>query len=173
MDTSKVTNPLPTFSSDLPTPVAPAKKWVLKEMTAKHKQVMALLAQGLGRTEISDIVGITPEYVTMLANQPVCREYLRSLSAFADAQLEAMSGEAVRVIRDVLTNSGNDEHRLKAARLQMEATQRIGTNRRDRSNSEDETERLENMAERLIGLLRSKRVEAAGNVIDVTPETKE
>ena len=106
---------------------------------------MSLLAQGLGRTAIGKIVGCTPEYVTMLAKQPLCLAYVKEISQFVDARMEAMYEKSVDVIADLLDNGGAKE-KLAAAQLHL------------RSIGKGERVRLEAKVEHthsLIGVLSS------------------
>jgi hypothetical protein len=48
--------------------------WQMKELKPKHKQVCAMLAQGIDRRTISNVVGCTPEYITMLSKQPLMKD---------------------------------------------------------------------------------------------------
>jgi hypothetical protein len=131
----------------------------LKELSPKHKQVLSLIAQGVGRQEIAQICDITPEYVSWIAADPLAKEYMNGLNAFVDAQLESMYGKAVQVIDDAMT-VGDMDARLKGARLHLEVTKRIG--REGRQNAVgDSNERLVQLAEKLTGLLASKRGDSA------------
>lgn len=106
----------------------PQKKpeFVLKRLSPKHKQAASLLAQGLGREEIAEIVKCTPEYITMLARQPIFIEYMREMSKFADARLEALFGQAVDVLAKNMKN-GQEGSQLKAAGMVMQANGKAGT----------------------------------------------
>lgn len=119
-----------------------------------HESVMALLAQGVARHEIAEICGITPEYVTMLAKQPVCKAYLEDLKEFARSQLHAATELSAKAIIDTL-RTGSNEDRLKAARLQLEVTDQIGPNRRRQGDGVSEEQKLETIAELLLGKLRT------------------
>ena len=134
------------------------KKWELKTLTAMHMGVCALAAQGLKRGEVSALMGITPEYVTMLLAQPLCKEYVKKLNEAVETRLEALFETSVDVIGQTL-RSGSAEEKLKAARLQLEATQRLGKVTRAPEDSEGSVQRLERLAERLVNLLPSKPTE--------------
>lgn len=128
----------------------------LQALTDKHKQVASLLTQGLGRTEIAKIVDFTPEYVTWLCRDPLFKDFMRGLSEFHEARLEAMFGDVVSVVQDGLQKGAIDE-RLKAARLQLEVTGRIGKNERPSAAFESSMERLATLAERLLALQSNVR----------------
>ena len=97
----------------------------LKKLQQWHKTALSLLAQGLGRGAIAEACDCTPEYITMLAKQPVCQAYLKEMQEFADTRFQALTEQSVEAIADTLVNGGIEE-KLKAARLQMEATGRVG-----------------------------------------------
>lgn len=131
--------------------------WELKQLSPKHRQVVALLAQGVARDTIAELCEFTPEYITWLHRQPVCQAYLKELMQYADARLIALTERSVDAIAETL-NIGSEDGRLKAARLQLEAVGRIG---RFRAGDEEAPGRgeLELLAERLVGLLKTKRGE--------------
>ena len=136
----------------------------LQSLTAQHKEVAALIAQGLGPTEISEAIDFTPQYVTMLTRDPLFKDYLTSMTAIAEARLEMLFTDVVKVIDEGLRYGGTTEEKLKAARLQMEATGRIG--KRDRADVafDSSVDRLNNLASRLIVLQQNARNQ--GNVIN-------
>lgn len=137
------------------TETAPVK---LQKLSPKHKQVLALAAQGVDRTTIAEACDFTPEYITWLVRQEVCRQYLAEMDAVVDFQLRAMTSQSVNAIQDVLRD-GSSEDRLKAARLQLESVGRIGKNSGGRKPAEDPADiRLTQLAERLLGL-REKVIE--------------
>ena len=136
--------------------------WQLKELKPKHKEMCSLLAQGLGRNDVARIVGCTPEYVTMLMKQPLIKEYMGEMSQLAGIQLDAMFIKSVDTIGDVMQN-GNHKERIQAARLQLEATKRIGSNSGLPKEVVDSTERLTKLAERLTALIPNREP----NVIDL------
>lgn len=116
----------PLLESLAPSP--PAEPVVLKKLQAWHKQVLSLLAQGEDRRTIAQICECTPEYVTFLAKQDVCQDYLRDIQVFVDQRLLALSEKSVDIIADILKDGGNEE-KLKAARLQLESVGRVGKER--------------------------------------------
>ena len=131
-------------------------KWELKELSVMHKQVCSLLAQGLGRTEISTICDITPEYVTMLAKQPLCMEYIKGMNEYVGARMEALFETSVDTMADAM-RFGTMEERLKGARLQLEATKRLGRVQEGLAPPELAVGRLEALANRLTSLIQERR----------------
>lgn len=130
--------------------------WQMKALKPRHKQIASLLAQGAKRQEIATAMGVTPEYVTMLQKQPLMKDYIREMCEVVGVRFEALFGQAVEVISDVMKN-GNDANKLKAARLQMEGTGRIGSRTRGPSGDNGAESRLEKLAERLLYLQSGKR----------------
>lgn len=131
------------------------RKHHLKELSPMHKQAMSLLAQGVPRGTIGEICNFSPDYVTWLANDPLCKQYIREMNSLVDMQIESMYGKVAEVISDAMS-AGTMDERLKGARLQLEVTGRLG--KVERPNDQTQTvDRLANLAERLTGLLAEKR----------------
>lgn len=127
----------------------------LKELSPRHKQAMALLAQGTPRQVIAEACDWTPEYITMLAQDPLCLQHLQDISKYVDARFLAMSEKVADVISDTL-ETGSEKAKLQAVKLQMEATNRIGPERQ-RGNSGDNGDKLEVLANRLVTLLGERQ----------------
>lgn len=132
-----------------------AKGVVLQKLSQKHKQVLSLVAQGLDRQTIAQVVDFVPEYVTWLVRQPVCQEYLREMIGYNDSRLLALTERSVDAISDVLAN-GSHEDQLKAAKLQLTAIGKVGRAQAPVSAKFDE-DRLERLAERLVALQSNVR----------------
>ena len=145
-----------------------SEKWVLQSLKGNHKNICALIAQGVQRKSVASICGVTPEYVSMLLRQPLCMEYIAKLNEAVDVQLEAMHGAAVEAIGDTL-REGSFEDKIKAARLQMEATGRVGP--RVQAQTQPQTsDRLEQLADRLLNLLGKQRGRVLdGEAIEIEP----
>lgn len=131
--------------------VEEAKGWRLTELKPKHKQVCSMLAQGIPRQTIAQVIGCTPEYISMLAHQPLVRDYIREMCQAADLQLDAMFVQSVDTIQEVMAN-GTHRDKLQAVRLQMEATKRIGSAIAPVAEVVDTNSRLAKLAERLLAL---------------------
>lgn len=148
---------------DLPT------RWELKELKPMHRQVAALVAQGMKYKEVAALINITPQYVTALMAQPLVKEYVASLCGVAEARMEALFPKAVDTIAEIM-DKGTEKGKLAAVKLQLDATKRLGSTRRLASETEDADARLERLAERLIGLqskARSGLVQPGEEIIDV------
>ena len=143
---------------------AESGRYQVKELKVKHKQALSLLAQGVSRQDVATICDYTPEYISMLCNMPIGKAYLSELTQTAAIQLEGMFVKSVEVISNAMDN-GNVQDQLKAARLQMEATKRIGAAGASAIPAGDGGDRLERLAHRLIGLL-DKQQTASGRTID-------
>lgn len=131
-------------------------KWELKILKPRHKRIASLIGQGLKYVEIASIMKVTPEYVSMLSRQPLMKGFIAEMSEAAGIRLEALTGKTVEVISEILDTGGNAD-KLKAVRLQMEATNRIGNKGVSAGVGGDAADRLERLAHRLIGLQSQAR----------------
>lgn len=102
----------------------PKPKWKLKKLTAKHKRIAALKAQGLDRVSIGAACGCTPEYVTMLMEQPLIIDLMDKHERAIDRDLRDLTGAAVNVVRNKL-NSGDDDVALRSATLVLKANGKL------------------------------------------------
>ena len=145
---------------------------VLQKLSPKHKDVLALLAQGVARHEIAKVCDFTPEYVTWLARQPVCQAYLRDMQQFVDTRLLALTERSVDVMAEAMLVGSTDD-KLKAAKMQLEATGRLGRERGSVPDGGSAADRLTTLAERLVSLLDNKRmgVTVNGSADEVTIES--
>lgn len=125
--------------------------WQMKKLTPRHRNIAALMAQGASRLETSKICGVTPQYVTMLAQQPLIKAEIARICEAAGTRLEALTEKVVDTIAETLS-SGTEGGKLKAARLQLEATKRIGRPDTSPKGEGGAGDRLERLAERLIYL---------------------
>lgn len=145
----------------------------LKELKPKHRNILSLVAQGVGRGQIATIFDITPEYVSMLCRMPICKQYIAGLNEVCEVQLEGMFGKSVAAISDALDN-GSIGDKLKGARLQLEATKRIGKAPDIAPQSVSTEERLVRLAERLTALIPSRAdVSTVQNLNTSTPKQSE
>ena len=126
--------------------------FVLQTLRPKHKQALALLAQGYKNTEVAAMVGYTKDYVSALLRQPLCIDFIRGMNEAVALQLEAQFGQVAGVISDAFAQ-GNTGEKLKAARLHLEVTKRIGSGRESAPSGQSSEERLASLAHRLIDLL--------------------
>lgn len=134
----------------------PKGSWELKELKPKHRDVAALFAQGMKNVDIARLCDITPEYVHMLLKQPLVRAYITEMCEVVGVRMDALFAKSVDVIAETLEN-GSEAGKLKAARLQLEATKKIGAGSQ-LSVVIPNVDRLEKLAERLIGLQTGVRV---------------
>lgn len=144
----------------------------LQKLTPKHRQVLSLMAQGMDRISVGIATDFTPQYVSWLMKQEVCQEYLREIVAVAEAQLQAQFCQAVDVIGDTM-RQGTEEGKLKAAKLQLEATGRVGKLQQPTAPPV-EGDRLNTLAERLVNLLKQEKGKVVnGEVTDVQIERED
>lgn len=123
----------------------------LKVLKPIHKQLASLLAQGVSRDVICELLEFNEKYIATLMRDPLFREYQKEISEFVDARIEGMFGKVADAIQDGLTVGTVDE-RLKAGRLQLELTKRLGSGTGLSKDVESSVERLNTLAERLLAL---------------------
>lgn len=134
------------------------KKWELKTLKPKHREICALLGQGHKNVDVARMTGVTKEYITVLLRMEVIQEEIRRISEIAGVRLEAMFEKSVDVIGDAMTNGSHSE-KLKAARLHGELTKRIGKSELNVKPTEDTMSRLLLLAERLTDLNKGSQLE--------------
>jgi len=109
---------------------------ILKKLSNKHKQAIALVLQGMSRVEVSEAVGFVPEYVTMLLQQPLAKEHIANVNRALDTQLEGLYEKSVEVIAKGLRHQDPDVA-LRAAKVQMQATGRLEPRDEGKKTAED------------------------------------
>lgn len=134
-----LTTPLTQRRQTTPTPFDPedeqeveesaATGWTLKKLRPKHVDMCALMAQGMGNKQAAALLGWVPEYITTLLRQPLIKEKIKEFAEAADARLIALTQQSVEAIADVLV-SGSHKEKINAARLQLEAVNRVGAGAR-------------------------------------------
>ena len=145
------------------TELPPALPIELQKLSPRHKQVAALLAQGVDRQTIAAAIDYTPEYVTWLQRQPLFIAYVKEMSVAVGTRLEALFAKSVDVIATAM-QVGTVDDQLKAAKLQMEATGRVGRYQVV-APSGDGSDHLEQLSHRLLALLTKQRSTAYGKDI--------
>ena len=142
--------------------------WELQKLKPLHHQICALLAQGMRNVDVAAMTGVTKEYITMLLRQPLIKQEVAKKAEIAGVRLELMFEKSVDVIANAMEN-GNHSEKLKAARLHGELTRRIGRPDPFALGNNVPDDRLERLANRLEGLLDSKKgglYDEAGNPIE-------
>lgn len=104
----------------------PGAHFTLKRLSEKHKQVASLLAQGCGRSDISKMMKITPEYVTMLSKQPLFQAHLKEIVAFVDTRMQALYEKSVDVLGSSM-QTGSEDTKLRAAQAVLKAVGKDGS----------------------------------------------
>lgn len=97
---------------------------ILKRLSNKHRNAISLVLQGKSREDAAAVVGFTPEYITMLLQQPLAREWIAHINKTLEVQLEGMFGKSVQAIADGL-NHQDPKTYLAAAKLQLQTTGRL------------------------------------------------
>lgn len=142
-------------------------EWQLKKLKPVHLQICALLAQGMKNIEVAAICGVTKEYITMLLRQPIIKQEIAKRGEVLGQRFELLTERTLDVMVDAM-NNGNHGDKLKAARLQLEVTKRIGRPDPMAVNVNVGDDRLTQLANRLEHLLDSKKgglYDEAGNPI--------
>lgn len=139
----------------------PATNWEMKKLLPWHKQLCSMLAQGIDRQTIAQVFQKTPEYISMLSGQTLIQEEVSAMKKFAEFQLEAQFVKSVSVIGEVLEN-GSPKEKIQAARLQLEATRRIGSHTETETRLVDTNSRLSRLAERLLALQDGRHMTEKG-----------
>lgn len=140
-------------------------QWELKKLKPNHISICALLAQGFKNTEVAAMTGVTKEYVSMLLRQPLIKQEIAKRGEVIGQKFELLTEKTFDVMVDAM-NNGNHGDKLKAARLQLEVTKRIGRPDPMGLNPNVGDDRLEKLANRLENLLDTKKgglYDEAGN----------
>lgn len=123
------------FSEDAPTQARPRgipqdgqqssaqvqkNPWILKRLSQKHKDMIALSLQGLDREKVGEYCGCTPQYVTMINRQPLAREYIADLESHMDLRLRGLYSRSLDALQAGLS-SPRISDKLAAAQIQLRA----------------------------------------------------
>ena len=125
----------------------PVEELAARKPSAKAQQVCREYAAGKSVKRIAADLGVTPSRVYNVLQKPSSRQFL-------EVQMESLYVAAVEAVGDVLCN-GSGSEKLRAARLQMEATGRIGPRARHRVepvSPEESDARLQRLRSRLLAL---------------------
>lgn len=153
------------LQQDLPRSTS-SRQVQLQELSAAHRGVASLLAQGADRHIAGAAFGFSPEYVTWLGGDPLFQQHVREMNKLVATRLELLYGKSVDVIAETM-QSGGAEEKLKAARLQLEATGRVGNSRRT-DTGEVSPDFLEELSQNLVQLLHKRK----GVTYDVEPQVE-
>lgn len=111
-------------------------KILLRKLSLKHKQAIALVLQGMSREDAGEAVGFTPEYITFLLQQPIAKEHIAHINRAVSTQLEALYGKSVQAMASGLNHSDPDV-KLRAAKLQLQTTGRLEPSEESKKTAED------------------------------------
>ena len=117
-------------------PIAKRPAIILKKLSNRHKQAIALILQGVSREEAAEATGFVPQYMTFLLQQPVAKEHIAHVNRAVATQLEAMYGKSVQAIGRGLDHSDPDVA-LRAAKLQLQTTGRLEPDEEGKKTAED------------------------------------
>lgn len=142
-------------------------QWELKKLKPVHLAICSLVAQGNKYVDVAKMTGVTKEYISMLMRQQIIKDEVVRKAELVGTRLELLFEKSVDTIADAMEN-GNHKEKLQAARLQLEATKRIGRPDPFAISANVPTDRLDNLAKRLEGLLDKTKgglYDEAGNPI--------
>lgn len=108
----------------LPTIRLAKQKWNPKSLSDKQKTMIALHVGGSKRDVIAQVCECTPEYVSMVVGTDKAKQYMAELEEYTDSRLRTAVTKAVDAIHDTL-DSPDEEVRLKAAKLALEANGKL------------------------------------------------
>lgn len=117
------------------------KGWEPKVLTPKHKQILSLVAQGMKYRDIGSLCKCTPQLIVMLGACSKGQEYLSFIEQQMDIRLRGLYSKSVDAIDDQLSN-GSGENKLRAAKLQMQATGKLGKEAEKVDTAEDVIQRI-------------------------------
>lgn len=120
------------------------KRWEPKVLTPKHKQILSLVAQGMKYAEIGSLCKCTPQLIVMIVASSQGQQYLAYIEQQMDMRLRSLFSKSVDAIEDQLTN-GSGENKLRAAKLQMQATGKLKDSTEKADTAEDVIQRIMNM----------------------------
>lgn len=127
-------------------------KPTFKKLKPIHLQACSLIAQGFNITETAKLTGLSYNYLWILLQQPIIKEEVGRRSEVIAQRMELMTEKSCDVIAGAMQN-GNHTEKLKAARLQLEVTKRVGAGNPMAVNVNIGDDRLNRLAERLETLI--------------------
>lgn len=127
----------------------------LQKLSQRHKEALSLLAQGERRQLVAEITQFSPEYLTWLIRQTVCKTYLEEIRTVVDFRMESLTEESADAIQEVLRN-GKPSDRIAAAKLQLEVVGRVGAGR-GQGGAALPGDHLAVLADRLVNLMKQTR----------------
>lgn len=159
-----------TSSSDLVAVGTDGKP--LPPLGKKARDACLLLTAGVAKKDICKQLKMAPERLRIILRLPQTQAFIARLNEAVGAQLEAQHGMAIDTIRDVM-KSGNGREKIAAARLQLEASRRIGPRTEDHDRATNAEERLQRTRERLLQLYSEKiNGPHQPQTLDLTRETR-
>ena len=90
----------------------------LKKLSAKHRQIIALLLQGYSNNAVAEIFAMTPSRISIIRNDPLVQEVMGRHLNDADQQLGALLPEAVDAVKRGLHS---EKHAMKAAEMVLKS----------------------------------------------------
>lgn len=121
------------------------QKWTLKVLTPRHREIADLLLEGeLDRDQIAAIYKLNRDYISMLKQQPLFREYIEQRYAELDEKFRSLYHSTISAVQDGL-NDADTKNRLSAARLYLESHGKMDGGSKTSETAEDVITRMLNL----------------------------
>lgn len=86
----------------------------LKRLNPRHRMIIALHLNGMTAGSIAKVLGVNPQYVSIVLNDPLVQSTLERIYEDLDEELRALFPKAVEALRDGLEDPDN-RIKLKAS----------------------------------------------------------
>ena len=133
-------------------------------LTPTEKLALVHLASGRTKKYITTKLRLSQEKLNKLMLRDDSRQFVAELTHGAHLQMEALYVKSVDAVRETL-EKGAYPDKIKAARLQMESTRRIGAMTAPSQGVVDVEARLVDLAHKLVDLNRQSK---SGNTLTLT-----
>ena len=140
-----------------------------KQLSIRHKKIIALFAQGMKVVDIAEIYDCDMQLVYKVLHDPLTQQWLAQWSEMVDKELEQLMYKSVNAIRDALDNE-NINVRLRGVDRMARMTGRFDPKDRDAADTaEDVISRALAIAEKGMDAIIQTRPDRA-RLIDLKPE---
>ena len=156
------------------------RKFKIKEIHKRHREMARLAAMGLSNLEISRQIGVTPQCVSDSINSPLLRSHINDLQASRDGSVAAQARRLSRLASQAIDNI--EKGVSGETQLESKDLMRLSTDVLDRTGH-GKTHKLEgkmshgHMTVSDIEELKKRHAEekakTAGVTVDVQAETSE
>lgn len=112
-----------------------------KRLKMKHRVVIAEHLRGRSNTAIAESLGVSPDYISYVLNNPTVKPVLERAYSDYEMELRALVPECIAAIRRNL-RCGDAQGELRAAELGMKANRMFDSRDDSRQTAEDVIERI-------------------------------